>query len=605
VRIFLVLLGCFLSTLVKGYDQTNPLAEFYSNMSQLDLTPYIMVLTDSENTLSLQQVSSDELSSQFHPLTDTGNSLGFSDATYWVKFHLKTDKDLNESLVLHFDYPYLDQLIFYRQKPDGSFSEDSFGDHYPYQQREIDFRSLVLKLYQEPGQVKTYYLRLKTAGPMLIPVSIWKASAFIGHVDKLGLSFGFYYGVMSILMLVATIGYLKLKDSIYLAYSFYLLSLILLQISLNGFGFQFLWPDNYQWVNRINAALIDLVIVSGFLYCGLFLQVWSREGQFRYLYNFFILLGLLSILISIFGDFYMAAILSAGSAVFLPPVLFGSNVAAIIRGFKGARIFLVVSGIFEAGVICSGLVFIGVIERDFFSFYAMQVTSLLEIVLLGYLLIDNITQLYKDKERVTLEAQTYLEQMNQSLEQEVESRTNELYEKNRMLMELSLRDSMTGLLNHNAIIDQLGVFIKSAIRYGHDLAVIMIDIDFFKSINDRYGHPVGDLVIQEIASLLKISTRASDICGRYGGEEFIILLPETELQGAVELAEKIRRCVIEIQIEGVENQQISASFGVAILDHQDWQADLISQADQALYTAKRSGRNQVVAKSALADAQLG
>jgi two-component system, sensor histidine kinase LadS len=598
---FWVLLGFFLSTSVIGYDRADPLAEFNSDMNQLDLTPYIMVLTDAEHSLTIEQLASGSLFSRFRPLSETGNSLGFSDATYWIKFQLKTNEALNESLVLHYDYPYLDQLTFYRKRPDGSYSEDSFGDNYPFSQREINYRSLVLKLYQTPGEVQTYYLKLNTKGAMLIPVSIWKTSAFIEHVDKFALSYGFYYGIMMILMLVSAIAYYKLSDFLYLSYSLYLLNLILLQMSINGFGFQFLWPDLYYLANRINILVINFVVITGFLFCGLFLQVWRRKGRFKYLYNFFILVGVINVLISLVGEYSIAVILSAGVAVFLAPVVIGSNLVAMYRGYKGAGMFLMVSGIFLLGVIIAGMVFMGWVERNFFTFHSMQIASLFEIVILGYMLMDNLGELYKEKEQATLDAKTYLEQINLSLEQEVESRTRELNEKNRMLMELSIRDSMSGLLNHNYCIDQLKNLTSSAIRYGHDLAVIMIDIDHFKSINDQYGHPVGDNVIKEIAEILKTSTRAPDRCGRYGGEEFILLLPQTNEQGAVELAEQIRRSIMGIQIEQIDNLQISASFGVTCFDHERQHADLISIADEALYCAKRNGRNQVVASSSMSD----
>lgn len=599
MRILWALLGFFLFSSVNGYEQNAPLAEINSAMSQLDLTPYIMLLKDDEGKLSIQQVASDELASQFHPLTDGGNSLGFSDATYWAKFQLKTDTSLNESLVLHFNYAYLDQLTLYRARPDGTYSEDSFGDHYPYSQREIDYRTLVLKLYQAAGETQTYYLRLKTQGAMLIPVSIWKASAFIAYADKSALSHGFYYGIMIILMIVSSMVYFKLRNILYLSYALYLLNIILLQMSINGFGFQFLWPDLFYLANRINILVINFVVITGFWFCGLFLQVWKRNVSFKYLYNFFILAGVFNVLISLVGDYSIAVFLSAGVAVFLAPVVIGSNIVAMSRGYKGARLFLVVSGIFLLGVIVAGMVFMGWIERSFLTFHSMQIASLVEIIILGYMLMNNVSELYKQKELATLKAQPYLEQINQNLEQQVESRTRELNEKNRMLIELSLHDSMSGLLNHNASIDQLKVLTSSAKRYGHVFAVIMLDIDHFKSINDRYGHPSGDLVIKQIASILKSSTRASDICGRYGGEEFIVLLPETDEQGAVGLAEQIRCSVMKIQIEEIENLQISASFGVATFDHENPLSDLISQADEALYAAKRNGRNQVVARSAL------
>ena len=122
----------------------------------------------------------------------------------------------------------------------------------------------------------------------------------------------------------------------------------------------------------------------------------------------------------------------------------------------------------------------------------------------------------------------------------------------------------------------------------------MIDIDHFKQINDQYGHPAGDTVIVAIANILKNSLRESDGCGRYGGEEFILLLPETQGEYALELAESIRLKIMEIKIDEVDEKQLSASFGIAAFDRENSTADIICDADKALYKAKENGRNQVV-----------
>jgi len=224
----------------------------------------------------------------------------------------------------------------------------------------------------------------------------------------------------------------------------------------------------------------------------------------------------------------------------------------------------------------------------------MQMASLIEVLILGYVLMQNVRQLNEDKISATLSASRYLEQLNQGLETLVEERTRELNEKNRQLSDLALHDSMTGLLNHNASIEQLNLLRKAAQRYGYDISVVMMDIDFFKAVNDQYGHPAGDKLIIAIAQILSHSLRESDVCGRYGGEEFILLLPGTGSEVAQQLANSIRLKIGSLEIAAIDNTPVTASFGVTMFDPAQPGADLIRKADNALYLAKESGRNRVV-----------
>jgi diguanylate cyclase (GGDEF)-like protein len=159
-------------------------------------------------------------------------------------------------------------------------------------------------------------------------------------------------------------------------------------------------------------------------------------------------------------------------------------------------------------------------------------------------------------------------------------------------------DSLTGLANREFALRQLEAEIAYCRRHRADVAVVMMDVDHFKEINDRYGHPAGDMLLTELATRLHESCRLEDVVARFGGEEFLLILRGNSVADAVPLAERIRRAVEEtVVLGGGGAVQVTASFGVAALsEHVDGDVDaLIQRADARLYAAKRGGRNRVVA----------
>ena len=175
----------------------------------------------------------------------------------------------------------------------------------------------------------------------------------------------------------------------------------------------------------------------------------------------------------------------------------------------------------------------------------------------------------------------------------------ELMETNRRLELLSITDGLTKLNNHRFFQDSLARAFEESQRYERPLSLAMIDIDFFKKVNDTYGHAVGDEVLKAVAKLYKESVRSTDLVARYGGEEFAIMMPETELQDAVTFAEQIRTMVESTPIETQAGPlTITISIGVASvpLTRIRTAKDLIVAADKTLYRAKKNGRNQVQAE---------
>jgi diguanylate cyclase (GGDEF)-like protein len=178
-----------------------------------------------------------------------------------------------------------------------------------------------------------------------------------------------------------------------------------------------------------------------------------------------------------------------------------------------------------------------------------------------------------------------------------------LKERNREITRLLHTDHLTKVFNRNHLDEQLAVICKQALRYQRPLTVVLSDIDFFKKVNDSYGHQVGDEVLKVFAATLQQTIRfAVDWVARYGGEEFVVVLPETDYDGALPVCERMRQAIAELRFKDGSGGDfsITASFGVAVLPASCGMDkvtgyDLIGMADECLYRAKNSGRDRVIA----------
>jgi diguanylate cyclase (GGDEF)-like protein len=175
----------------------------------------------------------------------------------------------------------------------------------------------------------------------------------------------------------------------------------------------------------------------------------------------------------------------------------------------------------------------------------------------------------------------------------------DLIVKNRLLSEVSSRDALTGLYNRWFVMEKIDSEINRAQRHGSAMSLLMLDLDHFKRVNDTWGHSAGDHVLQSIGKLLRDSCRVYDVPGRYGGEEFCILLPETRVGNTSVVAERIRTRLESTEMScGDETFVVTASIGIAGMDAPEAAellspAALIDRADRALYSAKSRGRNRV------------
>jgi two-component system cell cycle response regulator len=180
--------------------------------------------------------------------------------------------------------------------------------------------------------------------------------------------------------------------------------------------------------------------------------------------------------------------------------------------------------------------------------------------------------------------------------------TERLRDNMQMSIELALTDALTGLFNRRYMESHLGSLTEQAMARGKPLSVLVLDMDYFKAVNDTHGHEAGDDVLREFAQRVKRSIRGIDLACRYGGEEFVVVMPETDIAVATMVAERLRRRIAAEPFpidRGTRAIEVTISIGISAFNGEgDSAADVIKRADQALYQAKRDGRNRVVPAAA-------
>ena len=289
-------------------------------------------------------------------------------------------------------------------------------------------------------------------------------------------------------------------------------------------------------------------MVFGLLFAGKLLLIWERKDWIRLLFQTLILLALPITYIGMAVEYSLGIRLAIGLVIISVPSIALAAITASLRGQKPALLYLFAYTFFLAGTLVSSLTYLGNIPYHFFTINAVQIGSVFEVTILSMALAHRMRVLMDAKEGAQARAAHYMHRMNSELEQLVENRTQALVESNRLLKEQATRDSLTGALNHRAILERLDEELEAAKRYGNPIAAAMLDLEYFKQINDRFGHQAGDSILLKVAKMLEQSMRKSDHCGRYGGEEFLVVLSHVSRLQAIEWAERIRRQVAEISV---------------------------------------------------------
>lgn len=489
-------------------------------------------------------------------------NFGIGSRPVWI--HFRVDNPTAEDLPrrLSIETAWLDRVEVHVLHRGRLVAIQVLGDEVAYRQRPVDSRFLGLDHAFAPG-VSDVYLRVETPDPMVVPLHLLALPEAHARQEGQDYSYGFLYGFLFALLAYNATLDAGLRNARYILYSLYLATFMLVNVAYTGHGLKWFWPQLTGWAQWANPVLMVLFGISGLSFALRFLDI---PRHFPSLYR-----AVVAYLVAVCGLLAMAvlldhrafALLTAFTFVFLFTwIMLGLGLMAFRSGQKPALYFLLatIAGSLGAGV--TALAVWGFIPYSVWTFRAVEMGMLLDATLLAVALVHQF--------RVGQQERLRAEQLAQ-------------------------QDPLTGLNNRRAFYDRATAIWQLSARHERHVAVILLDIDHFKRINDTHGHARGDEVLVETARVLMDSIRQEDLVVRWGGEEFLLLLPETGLKEAVAMAERLRAEIAAIRLGGMQDETgFTASFGVAQRDAQHPTLEtLISGADRYLYQSKQAGRNCV------------
>ena len=562
----------------------------------------IELLEDPAGSLQIADVTKRSIAEKFKKPGSDYFSLGFTESAYWYRFTVENPYATNQKRLLLLRTPWIDQVDLYIPIADGAYQHRRMGDKLPFKQREIEHHQFISTLEVPPG-TSAYLMRIYTPKPFMTPLFLMEPVTFIQTEWMRVAYYGVIFGSLFIMLLYNGIIYFSIRDRRYLFYCLYLASFFIMNFSYNGFSYQFLWPESPDWTRWSYSLSIYLFQITGLLFAISFLSSRTRMPKLHKLIRLYILFLLTAPLLTFLsGNDLLFNKLAIYSIFLYSPLIALAGLLALLSGFRAARFFVIASLASLGGAFFTAMTVAGFLSYSFISYHAVEFGLLIDMALLSLAMADRINLMNIEREIVQQRAMdrehaanSALQQAKQGLEIIIEKRTAELTQAKNKAEKMARVDVLTGASNRRAFEESAAAEFSRSRRHETHLSLFLFDIDNFKTINDTYGHSAGDAVIRHAAKLSREEVREIDTVGRVGGEEFAILLPETSLAQALEIAERIQQKMMKSIIESNGREiRYTASFGVASLEPEhDSLETAIQNADAAMYISKRSGRNRV------------
>jgi diguanylate cyclase (GGDEF)-like protein len=530
-------------------DRTNP-------------TEHALLLADPSGALSIADVAALK-DDRFSPPPSDPINLGYSRDVYWLRLRVENTSANAARAYLQLKQALMDEIDFY-SAPDRAPSIS--GDMRPFALRESahDYPTFAIDL--APHETRTVHLRLRSEGALLAPLWIYNERGLrdsdTGDDGVHGVLFGILLAMICLNLYLFTL----LRDRDYALYVAALLGTAAFAIVQSGIGQRLIWPEAALVGNAI-AHLCSLTMTALRLH---FTRVYLRLPRDFPRADRVYLGSLVLTLLCLPGVFVLSyatiARLSLAIAFSIGAISLPLAIVSARRGYRPARHFAVGWGLVTGGWVLYGLAIAKVLPSWPIFFVAPFFAGAFEAVTLSLGLVDRMRVLEREKHELEILAET---------------------------------DRLTDVLNRRGFERVAGEELRRTVRAGAPLSLLMIDVDDFKAYNDAYGHLAGDECLRRIAHALSgAMRRQGDVVGRFGGEEFTVLLPEADEQGAEHVASRLRQAIFALALKHERSRAavvVTISVGVATLrPTRTTQIDeLVASADASLYEAKSAGRNRV------------
>lgn len=498
-------------------------------------------------------------------------TLGLGVEPAWLRVLVDNERSSDRQYRLSIETPWLDYIDAYMVHDGEVIRNVRGGDGLAFDQRPMQIRHFAFETVFPSGTTELIF-RVQTEGPMAIPIRLATVEQASRRDITQAYQYGALYGIMLALGIYNLILFFMIRKPEFGLYSAYLFGFVANSLSYTGQIHTVITPDfGPLFQDWVDISLMITYSVLGLHFARHVLRTWDyapRLDRFTYWVANGIPVGMLlgALMGSLQISMLLAFLLNTGFVVLFVVLGYRALQAKVEMAW-----FFFVSSVTAATCIgiSTGAV-AGLLPYNDVTFKLIEAGMAFEAVMLAVLLAHH----FKAEQRSRAEAEFF-------------ART----------------DDLTGINNRRGFREQANVLWENAIRYNNDLSIVLCDIDKFKRINDHYGHDAGDAVIQEMARRLAATARGADVYARWGGEEFILLLPNTDHEQARFQAERMRRNVEAdpVQIDYF-TIPVTISLGVAGSSNgrigeqtlaESKLEKLIGKSDEALYKAKQSGRNQV------------
>lgn len=531
------------------------------DLSNDTLGRWLSVMPENGVILDIDEARRMQAMGAFQAATSTVPKFGIGAPPLWVHLQVNNTARITTERRLQLEVSWLDRIDVYHLHGHELLERWRAGDREPNLQHPLPGLGYVFDLLLPPG-VNDLYLRIETLDPLLVPLRLLDELSAETLQRQYDYGYGLFYGFLLALIAYNAMLCVGLRERGYLDYVLYLGSFLLLHVAYSGHGYSSLWPQHSLAQQYVFPLLMLAFGCSGLRFASGFLELRLHAPNTHRIIHALMALAIFGITLATAAGRQQHAVLVAFLFVLafsLAKVWIG--VSTVQHGRDAGWYFLSAAVAAMAGVATTALAVWHGLPYSAPAFHAAGWGIVIEGILFALAL-------------------AYRMRQYQQARQQAEA--------------LARIDPLTGLLNRRAFIEQAMPLWNNARRNDRPLAVLMTDIDHFKEVNDTYGHAVGDEVLTAISRLLADACRGSDVAARWGGEEFVMLLPETELSQARQLAERLRLSIEVLSFrDGRKTFRVSASFGIAELGMHSQIDELIAEADDWLYRAKQGGRNRV------------
>ncbi len=540
----------------------------------------------------------------FSKTTSNNFTFGYKKNNYWFHFSVVNNSDKVKNMVLEVT-EIIHKTVDLYVVSDDSIIHKKNGLSVLVGEREIKESTPSFSLHFNPKEKKDIYIHLNSIYGVFGAIELKTDRQYKEDIQTKKYIYLVYFTAVGIIALYNLILFFYLREKIYLLYIGHTMIFLLWAANYKGVLLPYINIDIYNLLQTTIPVFFTLLIFFS-------QSILETKKYFPFLHkilNAFILICVVSLvwmLISMHDGFHFMNIIAAP----LLPFLLFVAVISLYNHHHSAKLYLFALSIYLTGMSLLSLLALGVLPYSILLSNAAIIGSFFEAIFFSLLLayrINMVRQEYFQTQKELIKQQKTessrlfhsvaektkaLNYANKKLEAElIKKKTLEKH-----LQHLANTDSMTGLLNRRSFFDSCDKAMIKASNSDKHLACIIIDIDYFKRINDTYGHDMGDTVIIKIAELILENTRTVDSVGRIGGEEFAILMPNIDKDSAFQIADRVRTNISKHKIIlNTKPVHITVSIGISCLNHKDKNIhSLLKRADTALYKAKENGRNQVV-----------